>query len=255
MSNTNTIDCGKISENNKLIKGWHFSTFDPSRYTTVNKIIVKKNLIEKLSNTLQELLDNIDLKAERKLIRECDGFADRKKNLRIHVGNFGEMMVASIMGLTLLAGTTSRGADAVLLNENKFLKQGRYQIKYRDATTSDIAFRMDWDKKVKGFPKGTEWEYLLIATHLHHQIVPNRFYCIPVKKAMQLSEVISNKSSVYSSSDKGANKYLKLRINWTSKRKGKGNVGRKCNCISNSSFKLEGVNLLDFQDVVVADYR
>ena len=174
-----------------------------------------------------------------------------------HAGGLGELMICSLLKLEMLSGTTTRGVDAVLLKEEGIfenLKEGRYQIKYRDERTSDVEFRIDVNSRDQLLPEYA-WNYLLIATHTTRDkkynngvfsIRPNNFYIIPFEYAVKLSEDLNN--GEHRRSTNGKNHYFKFRINWNSSRKGNGNVGSKKACIE-KYFKLNISSDLEFNDV------
>ena len=76
-------------------------------------------------------------------------------------------MLCSLLKLRLLSGTTTHRGDAVLLKKagiSENLKEGRYQIKYRDERISDDEFRIYVNSSDQLLPEYA-WDYLLIATH------------------------------------------------------------------------------------------
>lgn len=235
----NVKECGsieKLEANNRKLKYIIINSFEKENY--------EYNMIsDPIYGYKIEYLCN-ELEALNKFTFEND--FDKV----IQAGGLGELMVCSILKMDLLSGTATRGPDAILLDDSDLsynLKAGRYQIKYCDDNVSDIRFRVDittndGDKKL--FQKYA-WDYLLIATHgtreknndkKDYSIKPVNFYAIPLKCAIRLSEDLNDEED-FKESNKGKNKYLEFRINWTSIRKGKGNTGSKKNCIQ-SKFRI-----------------
>ena len=235
--------CGDLDKNNMYLEKFGLTEFQKCDYESddENKKI-EKELISKVHENLESLND-ITFKGDF--------------NKVFHVGGLGELMVCSLLKLDLLSGTTTRGADAVLLNNSEIsenLKAGRYQIKYRDERTSDVEFRIDVNSSDQLLPEYA-WDYLLIATHTTRDkkynkgdfsIQPNNFYIIPFECAVKLSEDLNNEK--HSNSANGKNYYFKFRINWNSNRNGKGNVGSKKACIE-KYFRLNIPKDLEFNDV------
>ena len=236
-------ECGDLHKNSMYLKRFSLVKFHKSDYESGTKSkIIKKKLISKVYENL-ESLNNITFKENFSKV--------------FHAGGFGELMVCSLLKLDLLSGTTTRGADAVLLNQSEIsqnLKEGRYQIKYRDERTSDVEFRIDVNSRDQLLPEYA-WDYLLIATHTTRDkrynkgdfsIKPNSFYIIPFEYAVKLCEDLNN--GKHSKSANGKNHYFKFRINWNSNRNGNGNVGSKKVCIE-KYFKLNISKDLEFKDV------
>ncbi|MFG1460976.1 MAG: hypothetical protein AAE987_06330 [Thermoplasmataceae archaeon] len=235
--------CGDLDKNNMYLEKFIITKFKKSDCVTdIKRKIIKKKLISKVYENL-ESLNNITFNENFSKV--------------FHAGGLGELMTCSLLNLNLLSGTTTRGPDAVLVNNSEIsenLKEGRYQIKYRDERTSDVEFRIDVNSSDELLPKYT-WDYLLIATHTtrdkrhktgNFSIKPNNFYIIPFECAVKLSEDLNN--GKHSKSANGKNYYFKFRINWNSSRKGNGNVGRKKACIE-KYFKLNIPIDLEFNDV------
>ena len=235
--------CGDLDKNNMYLKKFGLTDFQKCDYKSdIKSKTIKKRLISKVYENLENL-NNI-------------AFNENFSKV-FHAGGFGELMVCSLLKLDLLSGTTTRGADAVLLNQSEIsqnLKEGRYQIKYRDERTSDVEFRIDVNSRDQLLPEYA-WDYLLIATHTTRDkrynkgdfsIKPNNFYIIPFEYAVKLCEDLNN--GKHSKSANGKNHYFKFRINWNSSRKGNGNVGSKKVCIE-KYFKLNISKDLEFKDV------
>ena len=161
-------------------------------------------------------------------------FESRLGGKKLNIGGLGEFMVSSMTGMHLLEGQTMRGPDAIKLQTSEGLKPGRYQIKYRNWDTSDIAFRVDVDSSGKLLGK-YEWDFLLIATH-EVNTIPNRLFVVPFTKAVELSEVITSndpsKQQQPHTSGKGQNYFYSFRINWKWNRKGYGCTGSKRDLIA-----------------------
>jgi hypothetical protein len=235
--------CGNLDANSEYINKIKLVTF--SRNHNQNQLIkIEKDAISKVYEAL-ESLNSITYKND--------------SNKVFHAGGIGELMVCSMLKLDLLTGTTTRGADAVLLdksNVSNFMQEGRYQIKYRDERTSDIEFRIDVDDNGHLLLEYA-WDFLLIATHPTRDkkynngvfsIKPNNFYLIPFEYAVKLSQDLNGGS--HKKSNNGQNRYLKFRINWTFNRSGKGNVGSKMACIE-KYFRLNVPQNLEFNDVTL----
>ena len=234
--------CGDLDKNNKYLEKFGLIGSHKSSYESDCKYKINKELISKVCENLENLNDITFKKDFSKVF---------------HVGGFGELMVCSLLKLVLLSGTTTRGADAVLLNQSEIsenFKEGRYQIKYRDDRTSDVEFRIDVNSSDQLLPEYA-WDYLLIATHTTRDkkynsgvfsIKPNNFYIIPFEYAVKLSEDLNN--GKHSKSANGKNYYFKFRINWNFSRKGNGNVGSKKECIE-KYFRLSIPKHLKFNDV------
>jgi hypothetical protein len=235
--------CGDLGRNNMYLERFSLTKFQKND----NESYVKRGIIEK--KLISEVYENLE-SLNNVTFKESFGKV-------FHAGGLGELMVCSLLRLDLLPGTTTRGADAVLLKNSEIfenLKEGRYQIKYRDERTSDIEFRIDVNCNDQLLPKYA-WDYLLIATHNTRDkiynsgdfsIKPNNFYIIPFDYAVKLSEDLNNGEQRKSTN--GKNHYFKFRINWNSNRKGCGNVGSKKACIE-KNFKLNIPKDLEFNDV------
>ena len=188
------------------------------------------------------------------IVESLDTFQHKIGRKKLNIGGLGELMVSSILGLSILSGQTTRGPDAVLLKDTHKLRRGRYQIKYRNWDTSDIVFRIDVDKEGKSLEKYS-WDYLLIATH-ERSIAPNRFFCLPVKEVIRMSEILIEKNNIVdlvpnSSKNKSTNYFL-FRLNWTWDRNNNiGCTGRKREKILEryeviSSTKRHPVNIIEY---------
>ncbi|MCL4480337.1 MAG: hypothetical protein M1113_02480 [Candidatus Thermoplasmatota archaeon] len=236
--------CGDLDKNNMYLEKFSLTKFQKSDYETGVKSTstIEKKLISNVYENLQSL-NNITFKRDFSKV--------------FHAGGLGELMVCSLLKLELLSGTTTRGADAVLLSQSEIsenLQEGRYQIKYRDDRTSDVEFRIDVNSSDQLLPEYA-WDYLLIATHTTRDknynkgvfsIKPNNFYMIPFEYAIKLSEDLNNGKPSKSANEK--NYYFKFRINWNFSRKGNGNVGSKKECIE-KYFRLNIPKDLEFNDV------
>ncbi|MGC8651527.1 MAG: hypothetical protein ACP5RX_02865 [Minisyncoccia bacterium] len=200
-----------------------------------------------MKNEKEEVKDTISLELIKKLLNALQELQEKVESKTIQLGNFGEIVVSSMLGMKLLPGTTMRGPDAIVDSDNSYLKKGRYQIKYRNEEISDIQFRVDTHENGE-LLNGYEWDGLLVATHKNKKIIPDNFYCIPFSDAIELSEDLGEKKSEHKQ-----NSYHLYRINWTFNRKnGKGNVGRKKEYIE-KKYKINSSKKFLFSNVEIIE--
>ena len=205
-------------------------------------IELNRRILEKMGSPRELTLTEKDFKVigeieANKIFKQVNllqVFESRLGGKKLNIGGLAEFMVSSMTGMHLLEGQTMRGPDAIKLQANNGLKPGRYQIKYRNWDTSDIAFRADVDSDGK-LLENYEWDFLLIATH-EANAIPNRLFVLPFTNAVELSEVITcndpSRQQEPRTSGKGQNYYYSFRINWKWDRKGYGCTGSKRDLIA-----------------------